>query len=160
MLAGGTALAAADFAVDVKLEAGFYEREKSRAETNLDVALEHLGEHCFHKVNEVRDRDILVHHHTLHLEEGILVAGVGRLVAEAASRENRLDRHAVLGEVLAVLSENRVLCRRGLRFEQLTVLEIVGVLHIARGVVLGNIYRLKALVVGYDLGVILYGEAH
>ena len=45
-------------------------------------------------------------------------------------------------------------------FKKLTVVEIIGVLHISCGVVLGDIKSLKALVIVNDLVVILDGKAH
>ena len=55
VLAGGTALTAANLTVDVKLEAGLDEGEEAGAKSDLNVTLEHLGEHSLHKVDKVGD---------------------------------------------------------------------------------------------------------
>ena len=96
VLAGGTAVTTANLTVDVKLKAGLDEGEEAGTQTNLNILLKYLGEHSLHKVNKVRDGYVLVDHHTLHLEEGVLVAGVGGLVTEATSGEDSTKGCAVL----------------------------------------------------------------
>ena len=44
--------------------------------------------------------------------------------------------------------------------QQLTVIEIVGVLHVAGGVMLRNVQCLKAVVIRYDLAVVFNRKAH
>ena len=160
MLAGGAALAAADQAGDVQLEAGLNEGEEAGTQAHLDVLAEHFGEHRLHEVDQVGDGDVLVHHHAFHLEEGVLVAGVGGLVAEAAAGEHSLDRHAVVHQIIAVLAVDGVLGGGSLRLEQLAVVQVVGILHVAGGVELGDVQGLEALVVRDDLGIVLQVEAH
>ncbi len=53
-------------------------------EADRDVPLEYLPKKHFHEVDEMRHADVAVHHHSLHLVEGVLVGGVGGLVAEDA----------------------------------------------------------------------------
>ena len=160
MLAGGAALAAADQAGDVQLEAGLNEGEEARTQAHLDVLAEHLAQHGLHEVDQVGDGDVLVHHHAFHLEEGVLVAGVGGLVAEAAAGEHSLDRHAVVHQIIAVLAVDGVLGGGSLGLEQLAVVQVVGILHVAGGVELGDVQGLEALVVRDDLGIVLQVEAH
>ena len=88
------------------------------------------------------------------------MAGVGALVAEAAAGEHGLDRLALFDEPRAVLAVDRVLRGGGLGLEELAVIEIVGVLHVARGVELRDVQGLEALVVRDHLAVVLQREAH
>ena len=88
------------------------------------------------------------------------MAGVGGFIPEASAREDRLDGRSVFDEPIPVFSVNGVLGRRGLGLQQLSVLQIVGILHIPCRVEFGNVQRFKALVVGHDLAVILHGKAH
>ncbi len=88
------------------------------------------------------------------------MAGVGCLVAEAASGENRLNRHAVINQRVTVAAVNGVLRGRRLRLEQLPVVQIISILHVACRMEFGDVERLEALVVRHDLGVILDREAH
>ena len=44
--------------------------------------------------------------------------------------------------------------------QELTVIKIVSILHISCGVMLRNVECLEALVVVYDLVIVLDGEAH
>src|SRR5699024_4904467 len=145
--------AAANQAGDVQLEAGLHKGEEPGPQPHGDVPLEHLGEHGLHKVDQVGDGDVLVNHQALHLEEGVLVAGVGGLVAEAPAGEHRPQGGAVL-------AHNGVLGRGGVGLQQLAVVQVIGVLHVPGGVVLGDVHRLEALVVRDDFLVVLNGKAH
>ena len=159
ILAGGAALAAADKALDIKLEAGLNEREEAGAQAHRDILLENLGEHRLHEIDKVRNGYVLVDHHAFHLEESILVAGVDLLVSEAASGKDGAKRNTFF-KVGGVFAKNSVLRRRGVGLEQLAVAQVICVLHVARGMVLRNVERLEAVVVVCDLGVVLNGEAH
>ena len=88
------------------------------------------------------------------------MACVGRLVSEAAAGEYGAYGLALVYERVAVLFINGILCRRGLRFQKLTVFKIVCVLHISCGMKFRNIQRFEAFVVGNDLAVILNGKSH
>ena len=112
ILAGGAALAAADKALDIKLEAGLDERKEAGAQAHRDILLKDLGEHGFHEIYEVRYGYVPVDHHALHLEEGVLVAGVNLLVSEAASGEDCAQRNTLF-KVGGVFAKNRVLRRGG-----------------------------------------------
>ena len=81
------------------------------------------------------------------------MACVGGLVTEASSGE-----HCAQGS--AVLSHDSVLCGGGVRFEQLTVVKILGVLHISCRVMLGNVERLEAVEIVNYLEIVLNVKAH
>ena len=127
---------------------------------HLDIPLEHFRQHGFHEENQVGDGNILAHHHALHLEEGVFVAGVGALVAEAPAGKHGLDGHAGFDEPGAVLAVNGVLGGGGLGLEQLAVIQIIGILHIPGGMEFGDIQGFKAFVVRHHFAVILHGKAH
>ena len=55
VLAGGTAVTAANLTVDIKLKAGLDEGEEAGTKSYLNVTLEDLGEHSLHKVYKVGD---------------------------------------------------------------------------------------------------------
>ena len=152
-VAGGAALAAADVAADVKLKARLNEREEARAQANLYVLLKDLRKHGLHEVDEVRNGDVFINHDAFHLEKRVLVGSVCAFVAEAATREDGTQR-------CTVLFHDGVLRGRGVGLQQLTVIEIVGVLHVAGGVMLRNVQCLKAVVIRYDLAVVFNRKAH
>ena len=81
------------------------------------------------------------------------MAGVRGLVSKAPAGEDGPHRRAVL-------PQNKILRGGGMGLEELAVFQIVGVLHIPCGVVLGDVHRLETLVVGDDLLKVLYNKAH
>ena len=81
------------------------------------------------------------------------MTGIGRLVSEASAGEYRTQGRAVLLHYC-------VLRRGGMGLKKLTVIKIIGILHISCGVVLGNIKSLEALIIVYYLVIVLYSEAH
>src|SRR6185503_13375935 len=76
LLADLAALAAADQAAHVELEAGLDEREVAGPQAHLDVAPEEVPQHRAHAAHEVADGDAFVDDAPLELVEGVLVARV------------------------------------------------------------------------------------
>ena len=88
------------------------------------------------------------------------MAGVGRLISEAASGEYGLDGNTLFSEGRTVFFQYCILRGRCLGFQELAVFQVIGVLHISCRVVLRDIYRLEAFIVGDHLRIILYSKAH
>jgi hypothetical protein len=89
--AGRAADAAADDALDVEGDRRLGERVVAGPEARLARPEQRVGE-LVEQALEVRHRGALVDHQAFDLEELEAVAGVDRLVAEAAARQQRPDR--------------------------------------------------------------------
>ena len=87
------------------------------------------------------------------------MAGVDFFVSEASAREYGADGISAL-KIALILSENCILSGGCVGFEKLVCAQIIGILHISRGVMLGNIESLEAVVIVGNLAVILNIESH
>ena len=126
VLAGGAALAAADLAADIQLEAGFHEGEEAGTQADLQaVVVKDLAEHGLHGVDQVGDGDVLAHHHAFHLEEGVLMAGIGGFVAEAAAGEHSLDGLALVDQGILVLFVDGILGSDSCYLKNILILPLV-----------------------------------
>ena len=76
----------------IEFKAGFDERKKARAKSNLEVAMKDTPQERLHGSDEVRDRDLTINHQALHLVKGVVVAGVGGFMSEAFSRRDHSKR--------------------------------------------------------------------
>ena len=87
------------------------------------------------------------------------MAGINLFISEASAGENSSDGVAVF-EICGIFAENCILCSRCVSFEKLTRAQIISILHISCGVMLGDIECFKAVVVIGDFGIIFDGKAH
>src|SRR6185437_258671 len=76
LLADRTTVAAADQALNIKLKPRLDKREVAGAQAHCYFAAKDRTEQRLHEVNEVRNRNIAVHHHSLNLIKGVLVRGI------------------------------------------------------------------------------------
>ena len=152
LLAHRTARSTADQALNVQLEPWFDERKIAGPQTHGHFAVEDRAEQGLHEVDQVRDRDVAIHHHAFHLIEGVLVRGVHFFVAKNAAGRDHPQRRPQLLHAAH-------LHRRGVRAQQMAVGEPKGVLHVARRMFRRNVERVEIVIFGFDLGTVQHRES-
>jgi hypothetical protein len=101
-----------------------------------DFAIEDGAEQRLHEVDEMGDGDVAIDHHAFELIEGVLVRGVHFFVAEDAAGRDHAQRRT---EALHAAH----LHGRSVGAQQIAVGEPERILHVARGMVGGDVQRVE-----------------
>ena len=99
----------------------------------------------------MRDGDVAIDHHAFELIEGVLVGGVHVFVAEGAA-----GRDHAQGRTQALHAAH--LHRRSVGAQQIAVGQPEGILHVARGMVGGDVQRVEIVIFVFHFGAIQHGE--
>ena len=160
MLAEAAAFAAADVARDVHFGTGLGERKVARAQPNLGVGPEKLAGKGEKHLFEVGERDIFVDVKTLELMEKAVCTGRDSLVAIHSPGTNHADRR------LLPFHDSALVVRR-MRTQNYVFRHLIGVgldekgvLHVACGMVGGEVQFGKYVQVVVDLGPFGQRKAH
>ena len=94
-----------------------------------------------HEVDQIRDRDIPIHHHAFQLIERVFVRSVYFLVPENSSRRNHPQRRPESAHAAH-------LHRRRVGSQQVAVRQPEGILHIARRMSWRNVQRVEVMLFG------------
>ena len=143
-LANTAALAAAGHTADVNLRRWLREREIAWAQTDLHILAKHFTRKRQEHALEIGHRDVLVDQEPFDLVEH---RAVGRVVVAAihTARCDDLDRQ------LTVHFFHRMhLHARSLGAQHHLVVDVEGVLHIARRMIRWQIQRLEVVVIAFD----------
>ncbi len=100
LLADTAALAPADLAAHVDLEAGLHEGEETGAHTRFDRVAKDFFKDGFNEQVSGGERKVLFHDEGLVLVEGALVAGVGAFVTVNHARVHKARGCAMLAQVM------------------------------------------------------------
>ena len=152
-LADAAALSPADGAGNVHLCGRLREREVARAETRAHILAEHGMHERIERAFQVRKRDVAIHHKALHLHEHRAVARIHLIHAEHAAGhdepERRFERH-----------ERARLTGGSVRTQHHAVVDIEGILHVARRMVERQVQLREVVIVILHLRTTKRGEAH
>ena len=80
----------------IELKAGLHKREVAGTQAHRNLATKDRAEQGLHEVNQVRDGNIAVHHHSFYLIESVLVRCVHFFIAEDPSRGDHPHGRAIL----------------------------------------------------------------
>jgi len=154
LFAETAALALAENAGKVIFSARFGEGEKAGPEpdANLFVIENLLGE-SEHDAFKVSKRDAAVDDQSLDLVKGWRMGGIRGIFSEAAAGCDHAYRRFLRFHCAD-------LHRRGMGPEHKAAIKIKGILHVARGVILGDIEGRKVVVFAFDFRPLLNTKAH
>ena len=152
-LADTAALAAANGAAHVHLGGRFRKREIGGAQTRLDVLAKHGVNERVERSLQIAERQSLVHDEALDLHKDGGMRCVDLIHAENAPGHDEAERrlHGL---------ERTDLAGRGMRTKHDVVVDIERVLHIARGMIRGQVEKREVVLVQLDLGTAEERKAH
>ena len=113
--------------------------------------MEDGGEQRFHEIEQVRHRNVAVDHHAFELIEGVLVGRIHALVAEHAAGRDHAQRQPQPFHAAH-------LHRRSVGAQQVAAFEPKRVLHVARGMLRGNVQGIEVVILVFHLRPVQHGE--
>ena len=154
ILADIATLAAADAAVDVHLGARLGEREIGRTEPHLHILSEHFLDKEINGLLQIGERNMLIHIQPFRLMEETVRAGADGLVPVNAAGTNDPD-----GRFLCFHHPRLHAARMRTQQPVGIAVNIEGILHVPRRMVLGQVEGGKIMPVVFDLGSLRYRKA-
>jgi hypothetical protein len=153
LLADPAALATALHTLDVDLGRGFGERKVRRPEAGLQVFPfeEGLQERTEHSA-QIGEGDVGIHVEAFDLVEHRAVREIGIAAIHPPRRDDSQGRR--------LFAHGADLDRRGVRAQHTVGVEIEGVVHRPRGVLLGDVQGLEVVEIVLDLGAFSHLIAH
>src|ERR1700691_2567319 len=153
LLAHWATYSAANQASYVEFKARLDEREVSRPQAHFYVPAKHGAQQRLHEMEQVCNRDVPVHHHAFQLIKRVLMGGIHFFVSEHSPRSHHPNRRT---ELLQSASLNR----RGMGSQQMSIRQPKSVLHIARGMLGGDVQCVKVVVFAFDFWSVHHAEPH
>ena len=154
VLAQGAAVAVADDAIHVDLDARLGEGEMAATEADLALGAVHAAGEVDQHAFQVGHGDVLADRQPLHLVEHDLRAGGDGLVAVAHARQNHPD-----GVGMKRL-HGANLTRRGMGAQHHALVDVEGVPHVAGRMVGRHVEQLEVVVVALHLAAVEHLETH